>query len=180
MTSPAIPAITIDTLLTAGRALLLDPVIGPMAESPFGDPGGARLRDVRVRGKPSPIGTMNWQPGETGLPFALLSASKKRASYKETGRVWEDWSGALAIALARDFDGTADLEGWAREWEAVMQQWFPLHRRFGTLGARLPSGDVYWEYQGADLGPLKINGVTFLAVLCHLQIHNVALVTWDV
>lgn len=173
--------VTIKDVLVQGRALLLDPNVGPVVTAPSLDPGANRLRDVRVPGAPSDAGgTQGWMAGETGFPFALLTASDSGKSYKESGRVTKDYLGWLHIGLAAEVDGFTDLRGWAYDWDTALEQWFPTTYRLGPLGQTENLGDLYWLYERGTIGMWQASGRTFFGLVCRLKLHLTATITWNV
>lgn len=181
-TSPtALPGPTIGQLLVYARSALLDPIIGPQVAPP--SDGNPALQDVRVRGRGlafgSEIGTSGWEPGSTGWPWAILTAYHVVRSYKETGHSWQDWKAVISLGLAPQIEATDDHHEWAEGWDALLEQWIASHRRFAQ--PLLVAGDVYWEYQEADVGRTFVeSGIVAVGLLCHLRIHNVVVVPWGV
>lgn len=175
---PATPYPLISDLLNLLRAKLLDAMNGPrVAASELNSGGATGLADVRIRGLPSPAGTLNWVPGETGFPFALLDAGLKKASYPVTRQVWEDWQASLEIGLTTNTTGWEDYKSLAWQWEAVMQQWFTLHR--GLFIPNDPPGMHYVEYYGSDIRIYHAGaGIATYGPVFSLRIHNELPVTW--
>lgn len=177
-TSPAVPYPTIDDLLVLGRNLLLDPATAPQAPNPLRTDGISTLQDVRIRGKPDPVGTVGWTPGSTGYPFGVLTTGRVRKNYHEQRRSISDWQASLQIALTAEYNNADDFDGWANLWEAVMNQWFPLHRGFGLVAD--PPGDHYWQYepQAEKRVYHAGSGVAVFGVIFEIRVHSVDPITW--
>lgn len=180
--NPPLPPVTINQLVLAGRVALLDPVAGPVMPSP--GLGFSRLQDCRIQGKSiyygEGIGTQNWEPGSTGWPWGLLSVGMaKHDNRKETGRVWSDYVGQLAIALTSTIEDTTDFQGWALDWDEVLTQWFALHRRFNRADFSA-NGDIWWEYEEGTPRPFVVGGIAAYGLIARLKLHNVVAVTYGV
>lgn len=168
---------TIKDILTQARALLLDPVSGPIVPDPDGL-GRTQLADVRLVGRRGDQnGTINWVPGESGWPCAVLSSEGGPKGYKTSGKVTEDWTAYLHIAFDKDTGGT-DLWGWAEDWEATLTQWFPRFYRLGLSATGATIGDLYWRYMEPKITVFVLSGVSLFGLVCRLQVHNERLVTW--
>lgn len=176
-----LPQSTITTLMEAGRASLIDPAVAPYVSDPEGL-GLPQLQDVRIRGRGISagvgVGSQNWRPGETGWPWAVLTTVKKKIAYHTTGRAIEDWDAFLNIGLSDDANAANDLQGWAEAWDTYLTQWFAAHRRFGQSG--FVAGDVYWQYDEADIRPFVDTSVYAFGLICRLHVHNEVLVTWGI
>lgn len=172
---------TISQILLAGRNLLLDAAAGPVVP-PAGASAPAALQDVRIYGRGQAngvqVGTEGWIPGSTGFPFAILGATRKTATYPESGRVWEQWTGILKLGLTTYYDGAEDLFDWAASWEAELQQWFPFNARIGLNSGSF--GDLMWTYQGGEIGvPWTEHRITSYGCIFLLSIRNVLTVPWN-
>lgn len=183
MSTPAangltMPSVTIRTLLDSARSLLLDPAqtpVVPTAHSPY-----ATLQDVRVRGRGVDAnglntGTLNWTPGSGGWPWAILTATGKKVSIKESGRQWEDWRVWLHIGLLRSTDGQ-DPADWAMDWDTAITQFIAYHRGIGLLTVAL--GDTTWTLEATEMRPMTEIGVSFYGLLVQTTMHNVIPVTY--
>lgn len=168
----------ISDLLKLLRTRLSDPSSGPrVANEQLSSGSATGLADVRIRGLPSPEGTLNWTPGDGGFPFAVLDAGKAHKSYPVTRQVWEDWQASLEIGLTTNTTGWEDYKSLAWQWEAVMQQWFTLHR--GLFIPVDPPGMHYVEYYGADIRVYHAgSGIATYGPVFSLRIHNELPVTW--
>src|SRR5512146_2702460 len=171
-------------LLLQARALLLDPTQGPSVPSLLsGGTDASRLTDVRISGKGVyqgvQVGTQGWDMLSSGFPVGMLTLARPKKTEVETGRVWQDATCWLHIALTGDRDPSGDPLGWALDWDAELMQWFPFHYRMGfTTSDNQPNADLHWTYEEAIPTTFTYASQGFYGLVCRLNIHLVTRVTY--